>query len=191
MENPKKENILKIASNKKIEYMDGLRLSRAIIAGIRYLVSRQDHLNKINVFPVPDGDTGTNMSFTMNSILEVAIGQMQPRVDIFTKNISEAAIDGARGNSGVLIAQYFVGFAEGCEKKEKLDGYTLGKAFEDVKDFEIGDKISYAGVPLGSYCSHRNYPTKNLVKVPDDMHRAIQQIYDDINDRQLGLYKCR
>ena len=130
MENPKKENVLKIASNKKIQYMDGLRLSRAIIAGIRYLVSRQDHLNKINVFPVPDGDTGTNMSFTMNSILEVAIEQMQPRVDIFTKNISEAAIDGARGNSGVLIAQYFVGFAEGCEKKEKLDGYTLGKAFE-------------------------------------------------------------
>ena len=107
MENPKKENVLRIASNKKIQYMDGLRLSRAIIAGIRYLVSRQDHLNKINVFPVPDGDTGTNMSFTMSAILEVCIEEKQTRIDEFTRVISEAAIDGARGNSGVLIAQYF------------------------------------------------------------------------------------
>ncbi len=130
MEKANKQNILKIASNKKIQYMDGLRLNRAVISGIRYLISRQDYLNKINVFPVPDGDTGTNMSFTMNAILEVAIEQIQPRVDEFTKSISEAAIDGARGNSGVLIAQYFVGFAEGCENQEKLDGHTLGKAFE-------------------------------------------------------------
>ena len=89
MENTNKERILKIASNKKIQYMDGLRLNRAIIAGIRYLISRQDYLNKINVFPVPDGDTGTNMSFTMNSVLEEAIDKIEPRVDIFTKNISE------------------------------------------------------------------------------------------------------
>ena len=130
MENTNKKRILKIASSKKIQYMDGIRLNRAIISGIRYLISRQDYLNKINVFPVPDGDTGTNMSFTMNSILEEAIDKIEPRVDIFTKNIAEAAIDGARGNSGVLIAQYFVGFSEGCENKEKLDAQTLGKAFE-------------------------------------------------------------
>ena len=130
MENTNKERILKIASSKKIQYMDGLRLNRAIISGIRYLISRQDYLNKINVFPVPDGDTGTNMSFTMNSILEEAIDKIEPRVDVFTENIAEAAIDGARGNSGVLIAQYFVGFSEGCENKEKLDAHTLGKAFE-------------------------------------------------------------
>ena len=130
MENTNKERILKIASSKKIQYMDGLRLNRAIISGIRYLISRQDYLNKINVFPVPDGDTGTNMSFTMNAILEEAIDKIEPRVDIFTTNIAEAAIDGARGNSGVLIAQYFVGFSEGCENKEKLDAHTLGKAFE-------------------------------------------------------------
>ena len=121
MENTNKERILKIASNKKIQYMDGLRLNRAIISGIRYLISRQDYLNKINVFPVPDGDTGTNMSFTMNAVLEEAIDKIEPRVDVFTTNIAEAAIDGARGNSGVLIAQFFVGFAEACEKQEQLD----------------------------------------------------------------------
>ena len=131
MENLKEEKLLKIAVSKKIQYMDGLRLNRAISAGIRYLVSRQDYLNKINVFPVPDGDTGTNMAFTLTSVLEASIEQIEPRVDIFTKIISEAAIDGARGNSGVLIAQFFVGFSEGCENKKKLDCYTLVKAFKN------------------------------------------------------------
>ena len=131
MENLKEEKLLKIASSKKIQYMDGLRLNRAITSGIRYLVSRQDYLNKINVFPVPDGDTGTNMAFTMTSVLEASIEQIEPRVDLFTKIISDAAIDGARGNSGVLIAQFFVGFSEGCEKREKLDCHTLVKAFKN------------------------------------------------------------
>ena len=131
MEKHKKEKILNIASNHKIKYMDGVRLSRAIVAGIRFLISRQDHLNKINVFPVPDGDTGTNMSFTMSSILEVSKNKMLPRIDEFTKMISDAAIDGARGNSGVLIAQFFVGFSEACENKEKLDCFTLSRAFQN------------------------------------------------------------
>ena len=131
MEKLKQEKILYIAPHHKIKYMDGMRLNRAIVAGIRFLISRQDHLNKINVFPIPDGDTGTNMSFTMSSILEVSTNKMLPRIDEFTKLISDAAIDGARGNSGVLIAQFFVGFAEACEGKEKLDCSTLSKAFHN------------------------------------------------------------
>ena len=131
MEKLKQEKILHIAPHHKIKYMDGMRLNRGIVGGIRFLISRQDHLNKINVFPVPDGDTGTNMSFTMSSILEVSTNKMLPRIDEFTKLISDAAIDGARGNSGVLIAQFFVGFSEACEGKEKLDCSTLAKAFHN------------------------------------------------------------
>jgi len=130
MENLKEEKLLKIATNKKIQYMDGLRLNRAINSGVRYLVSRQDYLNKINVFPVPDGDTGTNMAFTLTAVLEASMEQIESRVDILTNIIAEAAIDGARGNSGVLIAQFFVGFSEGCEGRKKLDCHTLVKAFK-------------------------------------------------------------
>ena len=54
----------------KITYLDGARLHRALVAGANNVLSRQDYLNKINVFPVPDGDTGTNMAFTLNSILD-------------------------------------------------------------------------------------------------------------------------
>ena len=92
MENLKKEKLLKIASKSKIQYMDGVRLNRAITSGIRYLISRQDYLNKINVFPVPDGDTGTNMAFTMTSVLEASIEQIEPKVDVFTKRLIEPLI---------------------------------------------------------------------------------------------------
>ncbi len=54
----------------KITYLDGIRLHRALMAGIHRVLSRQDHLNRINVFPVPDGDTGTNLNFTLLSILD-------------------------------------------------------------------------------------------------------------------------
>ena len=56
-------------SHRKITYLDGIRLHRALAAGVRRVLSRQDHLNRINVFPVPDRDTGTNLSFTLMSIL--------------------------------------------------------------------------------------------------------------------------
>ncbi len=125
------KKLLKIPIRKKINYMDGLRLNRAIISGVKSLISRQEYLNKINVFPVPDGDTGTNMAFTLSAVMEASIGQIEPRVDVYTKIISDAAIDGARGNSGVLMAQFLVGFGEGCEGIEKLDCHTLVKAFKN------------------------------------------------------------
>ena len=53
---------------KKIKYIDGLRFYRAVVVGINNLISRQDYLNQINVFPVPDGDTGTNMAYTLSTI---------------------------------------------------------------------------------------------------------------------------
>ncbi len=57
-------------SHRKITYLDGIRLHRTLAAGVRRVLSRQDHLNRINVFPVPDADTGTNLSFTLMSILD-------------------------------------------------------------------------------------------------------------------------
>ena len=86
------KKLLKIPIRKKINYMDGLRLNRAIISGVKSLISRQEYLNKINVFPVPDGDTGTNMAFTLSAVMEGSIGQIEPRVDVYTKIISDAAI---------------------------------------------------------------------------------------------------
>jgi len=93
-----------------IAYLDASRLLRALIAGIGNVFQRREYLNRINVFPVPDGDTGTNMAFTFKTILEATAGSPDDRVDALMDHIAEAALDGARGNSGAIMAQYFHGF---------------------------------------------------------------------------------
>jgi len=112
----------------KITYLDGTRLHRAMVAGVNNVLSRQDYLNKINVFPVPDGDTGTNMAFTLTSILDSTSNMVHPRVDDMLALIADAALDGARGNSGVILAQFFQGLSDGAAGVEKMTPESFAKA---------------------------------------------------------------
>ncbi len=79
-----------------IAYLDGPRLARALTAGIRHVFQRRDYINRINVFPVPDGDTGTNMAFTFKTILDALKGCHDGSVGSVLACVSEAALDGAR-----------------------------------------------------------------------------------------------
>lgn len=97
-----------------IAYLDGPRLSRGLRAGIHRLMADQDRLNRINVFPVPDGDTGTNLAMTMQSVLS-ALGRCNDRHAGRTlEAVADAALDGARGNSGAILAQFFLGLGDAC-----------------------------------------------------------------------------
>lgn len=109
-----------------IAYLDGDRLMRALSAGIAHLFQRREYLNRINVFPVPDGDTGTNMAFTFKTILEAASAGRPDRVDALMARIADAALDGARGNSGAIMAQYLHGFSEAIAGRRLLtaDGFA-------------------------------------------------------------------
>ena len=92
------------------------------------MVSRQDYLNKINVFPVPDGDTGTNMAFTLSSILENTASMIHRRVDLMLMRVADAAIDSARGNSGAILAQFFQGLSDGTADVDKHSPESFSKA---------------------------------------------------------------
>ena len=94
------------------ERLDGLRLNRALKAGIAQLLSRQEHLNKINVFPVPDGDTGTNLALTMRAVLGTLQRSPDDHAGKTLTRIADAALDGARGNSGAILAQFFLGLGD-------------------------------------------------------------------------------
>ena len=94
------------------EHLDGLRLNRALKAGIARLLSRQEHLNKINVFPVPDGDTGTNLALTMRAVLGTLQRDPDDHAGKTLTRIADAALDGARGNSGAILAQFFLGLGD-------------------------------------------------------------------------------
>jgi len=100
-----------------ISYLDAPRFLRALSAGIGHLFQRREYLNQINVFPVPDGDTGTNMAFTFKTILEATATSPDSRVDDLMDHVADAALEGARGNSGAIMAQFLHGFREsvaGC-----------------------------------------------------------------------------
>jgi len=94
------------------EQLDGHRLHRALKAGIARLLTRQEHLNKINVFPVPDGDTGTNLALTMRAVLGALQRAPEGHLGQLLTRIADAALDGARGNSGAILAQFFLGLGD-------------------------------------------------------------------------------
>src|SRR5690348_12069745 len=104
-----------------MQQIHGSEFKNIIIAGAQKVIARQDYLNKINVFPVPDSDTGTNMAYTMSAI-QVELENLKEN-SIFTigKCIANAAIDGSRGNSGAILTQFWVGFSESLHEGAVLD----------------------------------------------------------------------
>ena len=107
---------------------DARVLKHALIAGIGRVLSERDLLNRINVFPVPDGDTGSNLGFTLTSVREALIGARGNHVGVLFECMASEAIDGARGNSGAILAQFLQGFGEQLAGHSRLAVCTLASA---------------------------------------------------------------
>jgi uncharacterized protein len=103
-----------------IEYVDGLRLRRALVAGCDFVQHRRAELNRINVFPVPDGDTGTNLAMTAAAISEHMRELREARLDAATRAAADAAILGARGNCGMILSHFLLGFADAVEGHHRI-----------------------------------------------------------------------
>jgi uncharacterized protein len=100
--------------------LDGTGLGRLLRAGIRQLLDDQEHLNKINVFPVADGDTGTNMALTMRAVLHQLQQRPDPHIGNTLTRAADAALDAARGNSGAILAQFLLGVGDGAAPNASL-----------------------------------------------------------------------
>lgn len=120
--------------------LNGLRLQRMIVAGANELHANKQAVDAMNVFPVPDGDTGTNMSLTMLAAARETEKGDALRVDEVTKRASGGALRGARGNSGVITSQILRGFAKGLEGLEEAGVKELTSAMEQ------GVKTAYKAV---------------------------------------------
>lgn len=105
---------------KKIQYLDGVRFRRGIVAGAERVIEHHKHLNAINVFPVPDGDTGSNMAGTMQSIAEASTQSSKTSISDMTHVVAESALMGARGNSGAILAQFMCGFSESVRGLKRI-----------------------------------------------------------------------
>ncbi|MBF4691683.1 DAK2 domain-containing protein [Fusibacter ferrireducens] len=118
----------------ELKTIDAELLSKMFKQGTYELNKNKDLVDALNVFPVPDGDTGTNMSLTMNSAIEVVAKQSYETVEEVSKAISKGSLMGARGNSGVILSQIFRGFAKGCKGKVSLNSIEFCHAVKDAAD---------------------------------------------------------
>ncbi len=110
----------------KIRYLDGQRLYNAFLVGGNSVIQDQKYLNKINVFPVPDSDTGTNLASTMRSIAEGAVPVRSFHTTL--SSIADAALSGARGNSGLIFAQFLYGINEEIKNGNQISTQAFGEA---------------------------------------------------------------
>ena len=119
----------------EIKVLTAVRLTKLFIAASRWLSKYADVLNDLNVYPVPDGDTGTNMSMTLQSVENELIKlQDEPSMEELADIISEAVLLGARGNSGTILSQIIQGFLNVVRDKEEIDIPTAARAFVEAKE---------------------------------------------------------
>lgn len=118
----------------KITFLDGKRFRLAVIAAAKSLIRNEDYLNKINVFPVPDGDTGTNMAATLHNIITTLRVKDDLDLSDMSTHISDSALDGARGNSGSILAQMFYGLATELQDKKHVTTLEFARAAKSASD---------------------------------------------------------
>ena len=116
-------------------HLDGDTLGLALRSGIHSVIADQSFLNKINVFPVADGDTGTNLSLSMSSALGVLRAPGQKHLGTMLAATADALLDGARGNSGAIMAQFFQGLSDSAGELTRFTTTTFSKAVRMGSDY--------------------------------------------------------
>lgn len=111
-----------------IDKIDSGMIQKMFLAGAKALEAKKEYINELNVFPVPDGDTGTNMTMTIMSAAKEVSLLDRPGMDELAKAISSGSLRGARGNSGVILSQIFRGFVKSIKGNDSLDVTVLGNA---------------------------------------------------------------
>ncbi len=169
-----------------ITHLSGLQLKRAIISGAQRVIQMQEHLNNINVFPVADSDTGTNMALTMRSVAEGALLCKEISVHGISRAAADSALMGARGNSGAILAQFFEGLAEGFHGRARatLEDFALAvnnastNAAEAIAEPKEGTILTV--IRDWAQAIHVNWQKNNDFRtlIADSLRAATQSLQD-------------
>ncbi|MFD2044061.1 DAK2 domain-containing protein [Ornithinibacillus salinisoli] len=114
-----------------VQKLDGITFSQMVLSGAHHLTNNAKKIDALNVFPVPDGDTGTNMNLSMTSGANEVKKNKSDNISEVAQSFSKGLLMGARGNSGVILSQIFRGFAKGMDNKATLTSKDLAAAFEN------------------------------------------------------------
>ncbi len=119
---------------KQVKSITGQDLKEMFTTATSWLEKSASDIDSLNVFPVPDGDTGTNMLLTMRSTMEEAEKAADTSISSITKAMATGALMGARGNSGVILSQFWSGLAQGLTGKETVDGHDWADALQKASE---------------------------------------------------------
>jgi fatty acid kinase len=126
---------------RRISVFDGQDLKKAMLAGAASLEENREFINALNVFPVPDGDTGSNLYATMQAALRDVINSEDTSAGVISAKLAHGALLGARGNSGVIFSNILRGLAQGLEKKQTFSALDLAMALDEAQ------RRAYRGAP--------------------------------------------
>ncbi len=122
-------------SNAAGKYIDGAILAAALQSGIHRVIAQQELLNRINVFPVADRDTGTNLTLSLSPVLALLDNREEKHLGTMLATIADVLLDSARGNSGAIIAQFFQGMSDSVGEATRLTTFTFGKAVSTGSEY--------------------------------------------------------
>jgi len=114
--------------------LDGQNFKYFITSALAWLKTNQEHINSLNVYPIPDGDTGTNMVLTMQSALNEINGSEERNIGKMAHTLAQGALMGARGNSGVILSQLWRGFARALDNFDTADAAKIVTALEEARN---------------------------------------------------------
>lgn len=169
-----------------VAYLDAPRLRRCLLAGLQRLAAEREYLNRINVFPVADGDTGNNLTQTAAAIhAALSDDTASSSVSELLSRAADGALDGAQGNSGAMLAQFFQGLASGLEQSGRIDVRALADAFElaaaqtrsaiaKPREGTLITAIDAAAAALRRSQKQDDF-AQALIRMRDATHKAVQE----------------
>jgi len=164
-----------VTNNKSI---DGVQYKELMNAGLTWLQTNQESVNALNVFPVPDGDTGTNMVLTLQAAYNEISNSSEKSVGALAEKLAHGALMGARGNSGVILSQIWRGFSKGLEKCETISGKCLVEGLKQARDTAYKGVVRPVEGTILTVCKDMAIAAENSLNDTEDPYQILRIITD-------------
>ena len=158
--------------------INGATLRKMLITSYSLLEENKDNIDALNIFPVPDGDTGTNMSLTIIAAAKEVAAIEKPTMEALAKAISSGSLRGARGNSGVILSQLFRGFTKAIKGTKEIDVITLAHALDKAKDTAYKAVMKPKEGTILTVAKGIADKALELVETTDDLDEFIPQVIE-------------
>ncbi len=156
----------------------GKQYKEFMIAGLTWLRTNQESVNALNVFPVPDGDTGTNMVLTLQAAVNEISDLKDENLSKMAEKLAHGALMGARGNSGVILSQIWRGFSKGIENHQTMDGKCLVEGLKQARETAYKGVVRPVEGTILTVCKDMALAAEEHLKDTEDPYELIRLVTD-------------